>query len=203
MAEETQWLDPSPIGGEFSRHEAAMAPCAQVPVHKAFGLAPGFNVGLLRKMAEGYKPKKIAVIDHGENGFEIRRLLDSSDLKLFYQNIDKTNSVEATNDANAERIETIKKLLKQFFELNDADIAKYDPKAVAARLEGCISHSYISRRVTAMSAFRTSDEGATLALKAVITALDGNGLTRLTDSEANELFSSGALFYRVDRAKLA
>ena len=76
----SEWLEPSPVGDEFMRHSAAMEPAARVPVHKAFAIAPGFNVGMLRKMAEIYKPKRIVVIDHEENGFEVRRLNNDDDV---------------------------------------------------------------------------------------------------------------------------
>ena len=70
----SEWLEPSPVGDEFMNHARAMEPASRVPAYKAFAIAPGFNVGMLRKMAEAYKPKRIVVIDHGEPGFEVRRL---------------------------------------------------------------------------------------------------------------------------------
>ena len=81
------WLEPSPVGGEFMRHAQAMEPASRVPVYKAFAIAPGFNVGMLRKMAEAYKPKRIVVIDHEQSGFEVRRLGNNDDVSLFYASI--------------------------------------------------------------------------------------------------------------------
>ena len=83
----SEWLEPSPVGSEFMRHSLAMEPAARVPVHKAFAIAPGFNVGMLRKMAEAFKPKRIVVIDHKGNGFEVRRLGNNADVSLFYASL--------------------------------------------------------------------------------------------------------------------
>ena len=90
----SEWLEPSPVGGEFMRHAQAMEPASRVPVYKAFAIAPGFNVGMLRKMAENYKPKRIVVIDHGENGYEVRRLGNNDDVSLFYTFIEQNKEVE-------------------------------------------------------------------------------------------------------------
>ena len=91
------WLEPSPVGGEFMRHAQAMEPASRVPVYKAFAIAPGFNVGMLRKMAEAYKPKRIVVIDHNENGCEVRRLGNNDDVSLFYASIQQNEEVEESS----------------------------------------------------------------------------------------------------------
>ena len=95
----SEWLEPSPVGNEFMRHSQAMEPAARVPVHKAFAIAPGFNVGMLRKMAESYKPKRIVVIDHEENGFEVRRLGNNADASLFYASIKQNKTVEKNSES--------------------------------------------------------------------------------------------------------
>ena len=187
------WLDPSPVGSEYERHAAAMELCAKVPVHKAFGLPAGFDLRMLRTIANTYKPKKIVVIEHGENGFEIRRLLDNADLKFFYASIN-TNASDVDG-----KTEAVLKLLNQFFELAESDISKYDPKAVSARKENCITQSYISRRLAPISAFK-NEAGGIAEIKETIAAIDA--LTKVSLEETRELFNSDAVFYRVDRSKL-
>lgn len=197
---EMQWLDPSPVGNEYTRHEQAMRLCRSVPVDKAFALAAGFNVGMLRRIAEGYKPKKIVVIEHGEQGFEVRRLGDNADTKLFYESISQGCS-------NAKQTKTKKdeicKVLRSMFEAANEQLLKYDQSAVAAKNAGCASYSYISRRVAALAAFKNDEQGSTNAIKATLDELEGEGIVRkLSEDEAQELFESGALFYRVNRAAL-
>ena len=201
MTDETEsWLEPSPVGTEYMRHEAAMAPAGRVPVHKAFGLAAGFNVAFLRALADTFRPKKIAVIEHGENGFEVRRLADNADLRLFYRSIDERNKLNEIADSSIERIDIIKKTIKQFYQTGDAELAKYDPKAVAAKKEGCITHAYLSRRLANVAAFRKSDDGSGEALKAAIALCDA--LTKLSKEETREEFGNDAAYYRIDHSKL-
>lgn len=197
---EHQWLEPSPVGSEYTKHEQAMRLCRSVPVDKAFALAAGFNVGMLRRIAEGYKPKKIVVIEHGESGFEVRRLGDNADTKLFYESI-LPGSTEAKQTKTKK--DEISKVLRSMFEATDEQLTKYDQLAVVAKNAGCASYSYISRRVSALAAFKNDEQGSTNAIKATLDELEGEGLIRkLSDGEAQELFESSAVFYRVNRAAL-
>jgi hypothetical protein len=199
-APKSQWLEPSPIGAQYVAHEQAMRLCRSVPIDKAFALAAGFNVGMLRRIAEGYKPKKIVVIEHGEAGFEVRRLGDNADTKLFYESISPgSTEVKQTKTKKDE----ICKVLRSMFEVTDEQLTKYDQLAVVAKNAGCASYSYISRRVSALAAFKNDEQGSTNAIKATLDELEGEGLIRkLSEDEAKELFGSSAVFYRVNRAAL-
>lgn len=199
---EPQWLDPSPVGNEYTRHEQAMRLCRSVPVDKAFALAAGFNVGMLRRIAEGYKPKKIVVIEHGEAGFEVRRLGDNADAKLFYESI---GAVKKSNgeDKSKDKKDEIVKVLNRLFEDDVEKICRYDANAEAARNAGCVPYSYINRRAGNVAAFRNDALGQNAALKATLDELECEGLLRkLAEDEAQELFKSSAVFYRVNRAAL-
>jgi hypothetical protein len=196
-----QWLEPSPVGSEFMRHEAAMEPAARVPVHKAFGIAPGFNVGMLRKMAESYKPKRIVVIDHEANGFEVRRLGNNADVSLFYASLNvKTN--ETLNTDN-EQSEYVKKILVEFLKMEDDQITKYDVQGVKLRDACCIGYAHIQRKCASVAAFRKDVEGSTVAIKKVLSEFEAEGLLRkLSDEETNELFGTGATVYRINKGVL-
>lgn len=198
---ELQWLEPSNVGADYLKHEEAMQLCRKVPVHKAFALAPGFNVGMLRRIAEGFKPKKIVVVDHAEFGFEVLRLADSADTKLFYESISKGGVVEKPQ--LKEKKDEVIKVIKRLFEDDLEKISKYDAKADAARQAGCVPYTYINRRAGNVAAFRNDGAGQTEALKQTLIEMENEGLLRkLAEDEAQELFKSSAVFYRVNRGAL-
>ena len=198
-----QWLKPSQVGSEFMRHEAAMEPAARVPVHKAFGIAPGFNVGMLRKMAEAYKPKRIVVIDHNENGFEVRRLGNNADVSLFYASLNPKSIEKLSNECGSiedEQFSHLKRTIVEFLEMEDAQITKYDAQGVKLREAACIGYAFLQRKCASISAFRKDEEGSTAAIKRCILRLESEGaLRKLTEEEASELFGTNATVYRINK----
>ena len=201
-----QWLEPSPVGSEFMRHEAAMEPAARVPVHKAFGIAPGFNVGMLRKMAEAYKPKRIVVIDHAENGFEVRRLGNNADVSLFYASLNPKAIEKLSNETGStqdEQFSHLKRTIAEFLEMEDAQITKYDAQGVKLREAACIGYAFLQRKCASISAFRKDEEGSTAGIKKALSQMEVEGLLRkLTSEEANELFNTNATIYRINKGAL-
>lgn len=196
----SEWLQPSPVGDEFMRHSAAMEPAARVPVYKAFAIAPGFNVGMLRKMAEAYKPKRIVVIDHEQSGFEVRRLGNSDDVSLFYASLNKeTSNAFASN----EQAEYIKKVLVEFLTMEEDQVIKYDAQGAKLREAGCIGYAFLQRKCASVAAFRKDAEGSTAGIKKVLSQFEAEGLLRkLSDEEANELFATSATIYRINKGGL-
>lgn len=199
----SEWLEPSPVGSEFMRHSLAMEPAARVPVHKAFAIAPGFNVGMLRKMAESYKPKRIVVIDHGEAGFEVRRLGNNADVSLFYASLNP-NAVQKVLDKGASieegQFSNLKRTIAEFMEMEEAQITKYDAQGVKLREAGCIGYAYIQRKCASMAAFRKDEEGSTAGIKKALSQLESEGfLRKLTAEEAEELFATNATVYRINK----
>ena len=200
---EHQWLEPSNVGSEYMRHESAMLPAARVPVHKSFALAPGLNVGLLRQLAESYKPKKIAVIDHAESGFEVRRLADSANLALFYGSLDSEKLKEITASPDEKQLGVVVKVIKEFFESPDEAISKYDQRGAELRKAGCIGYTYMQRRLAAVSVFRKDSQGSAGALKKILSAMESGSLIRRLDKdEAQELFNTSSGVYRINKAAL-
>jgi hypothetical protein len=196
-----EWLEPSPVGSEFMRHSAAMEPAARVPVRKAFAIAPGFNVGMLRKMAEAFRPKRIVVIDHGEQGFEVRRLAANDDVSLFYLSLNPAAKIEVEqSDFSDEQKARLKKTIAEFLQMSEEDITKYDAQAVKLRSGLCIGYSFIQRKCAAIAAFRRDAEGSTLALRRAIGELESEGvLHRLPEDEATEMFQTTAAVYRINK----
>lgn len=201
-ASEPQWLEPSHVGGEFMRHAQAMEPAARVPVYKAFAIGPGFNVGMLRKMAENYKPKRIVVIEHGEAGYEVRRLGNNDDVSLFYTSLDPKKTEQLSKDAPSlagEQLVHLKRVVSEFLKADETELVKYDAKGPQARAVGCIGYAYIQRRVVSIAAFRKNEEGATAAIRDGLLAMEAEGfLRKLSDAESQELIDSSAALYRIN-----
>ena len=201
-ASESQWLEPSHVGGEFMRHAKAMEPAARVPVYKAFAIGPGFNVGMLRKMAENYKPKRIVVIEHGEAGYEVRRLGNNDDVSLFYTSLNPKKTEQLSKDAPSlagEQLAHLKRVVSEFLKADEAELVKYDAKGPQARAVGCIGYAYIQRRVVSIAAFRKNEEGATAAIRDGLLVMEAEGfLRKLSDAESQELIDSSAALYRIN-----
>ena len=201
----SEWLEPSPVGDEFMRHSAAMEPAARVPVHKAFAIAPGFNVGMLRKMAEAFRPKRIVVIDHGEQGFEVRRLAANDDVSLFYLSLnpEQLSAVTDITKPIEEQKTYMKNLFVEFFSMGDEAITRYDAQAVKLRESGCIGYALIQRKCASVATFRKDAEGSTAAIKKALFELETEGfLRKLSEEETNELFGTGATVYRINKGVL-
>ena len=189
-----EWLEPSPVGDEFMRHSAAMEPAARVPVHKAFAIAPGFNVGMLRKMAESYKPKRIVVIDHEENGFEVRRLGNNDDVSLFYASIKQiSESSEKVFD-----LSDFEKFLEEYKTATFEQIEKYKAVNEQMKRDAVVSYSYLHKRLTKLAFFKNSEHGETTELKkAIEAAIEAELITELPPNLCKEAYKSSARLFKL------
>lgn len=190
----SEWLEPSPVGDEFMRHSAAMEPAARVPVHKAFAIAPGFNVGMLRKMAESYKPKRIVVIDHGEQGFEVRRLGNNDDVSLFYASIKQiSESSEKVFD-----LSDFEKFLEEYKTATFEQIEKYKAVNEQMKRDAVVSYSYLHKRLTKLAFFKNSEHGETTELKkAIEAAIEAELITELPPNLCKEAYKSSARLFKL------
>ena len=185
----SEWLEPSPVGDEFMRHSAAMEPAARVPVHKAFAIAPGFNVGMLRKMAESYKPKRIVVIDHGEAGCEVRRLGNNDDVSLFYASIRQ-------NEENCYNL--LQKVIDEYKEFDFKQVECYKAVSEEMKRDGVISYSYLHKRLSKMSAIKNAIEGTTEKIKQLVEEAKTNGiLSELPPNLCKEAYKTNAKIFKV------
>ena len=202
------WLEPSPVGGEFIRHAQAMEPASRVPVYKAFAIAPGFNVGMLRKMAEAFKPKRIVVIDHGEQGFEVRRLAANDDVSLFYATLNPQQferlAKQERQGEEEEQISSLRRIIAEYLQMEEASLVKYDAHGPKLQKLNCVGYSYLHRRTAGIAAFRKDAEGSTAAIKKALFQLESEGLLRkLTEEQANELFGITATVYQINENSLS
>ena len=183
------WLEPSPVGGEFMRHAQAMEPASRVPVYKAFAIAPGFNVGMLRKMAESYRPKRIVVIDHGENGCEVRRLGNNDDVSLFYASIQQ-------NEENGYNL--LQKVIEEYKEFDFKQVESYKAVSEEMKRDYVISYSYLHKRLSKMSAIKNAIEGTTEKIKQLIEEAKTNGvLSELPPNLCKEAYETTARLFKI------
>ena len=187
------WLEPSPVGSEFIRHAQAMEPASRVPVYKAFAIAPGFNVGMLRKMAENYKPKRIVVIDHGENGCEVRRLGNNDDVSLFYASIQQNEEVEES------ALESLQSILDEYKNLTFEEAARYKASiSKQMKNDNVVSYSFIHKRLSKLSVARNSKDGETACVKRAIEEAKANGvLSELLPNLCKEAYETSAKIFKV------
>ena len=187
------WLEPSPVGGEFIRHAQAMEPASRVPVYKAFAIAPGFNVGMLRKMAENYKPKRIVVIDHGENGYEVRRLGNNDDVSLFYASIQQNEEVEES------ALESLQSILDEYKNLTFEEAARYKASiSKQMKNDNVVSYSFIHKRLSKLSVARNSKDGETACVKRAIEEAKANGvLSEIPPNLCKEAYETSAKIFKV------
>ncbi len=198
-----QWLEPSQVGAEYMRHEAAMLRCEALPVLKAYPLPAGFNVGTLRRLAKCYLPKKIVIIEHDGIGFEVRRLEDRADIELFYELTKREKPKQLKIEKPKDQTEIVLKAIRDFFNNSIEDVVKYEGKALELRNSVCISLTYLQRRLVSVMAFRTDERGAVPALRATLSQMESNGLVRrLEESEVSELFGTSNTVYRVSESAL-
>ena len=189
----SKWLEPSPVGSEFMRHSQAMEAAARVPVHKAFAIAPGFNVGMLRKMAESYKPKRIVVIDHEENGFEVRRLGNNDDVSLFYASIEQNNEVEES------ALECLQTILDEYRNFSFEEAARYKASiSEQMKNENIVSYSFLHKRLSKLSVARNSKDGETACVKRAIEEAKESGLlSELPPNLCKEFYKSSARLFKM------
>ena len=185
----SEWLEPSPVGDEFMNHARAMEPASRVPTYKAFAIAPGFNVGMLRKMAEAYKPKRIVVIDHEQSGFEVRRLGNSDDVSLFYASIRQ-------NEENGYNL--LQKVIDEYKEFDFKQVECYKAVSEEMKREGVISYSYLHKRLSKMSAIKNAIEGTTEKIKQLVEEAKANGiLSELPPNLCKEAYETTARLFKI------
>ena len=183
------WLEPSPVGGEFMRHAQAMEPASRVPAYKAFAIAPGFNVGMLRKMAESYKPKRIVVIDHNENGCEVRRLGNNDDVSLFYASIQQ-------NEENGYNL--LQKVIDEYKESDFKQVECYKAISEEMKRDCVISYSYLHKRLSKMSVIKNAIEGTTEKIKQLVEEAKANGiLSELPPNLCKEAYETTARLFKI------
>tara|TARA_Y100001973_G_scaffold106643_1_gene186073 strand:- start:12962 stop:13591 length:630 start_codon:yes stop_codon:yes gene_type:complete len=198
---EFEYVEPSNVGEYYLKHVEAMKPIKSQPEGKSFAIQrEGYSLALLREIADlANVGKKAVVVIEWPEVFEVQRLPDGSNTKLFYRYStgDKKDRVEHSEIGDS--VSDIKSIVAQYIESNFEDCLKYDKKLNAeAKIENVISYSYIQRRSASLASFRKAPEGSTARLKAAIDALvEIDFLNAVPDNVAAGTFETTGKLYQI------
>jgi hypothetical protein len=193
-----EYVAPSNVGEFYLKHVEAMAAMEQQPERTSFGLArEGFSLALLRDLAEAFNVGKRAhVVIEWPTGFEVQRLPDGSNTKLFYRYL---KGEEKEVSLNVDASEKLQEVLQSYLKLELDDCLKYDAKLTKEIKESrIISFAYIQRRLSNVIAFKNSPEGATKKLAACIAELvEQELLVAMPEAVTKEAFGTSAKLYKI------
>ncbi len=199
---EFEYVEPSNIGEYYLKHVEAMKPTESQPEGKSFAIpSDGYSLSLLRDLADAANVgKKAIVVVEWPEVFEVQRLPDGSNTKLFYRystGNKRGNRVELSECE--ESIEEIKRILNEYIEDNFEECLKYDKNINAeAKAEKIVSYAYVQRRCLGLAAFRKAPEGAAKRFKSAIEELVESGyLKAVPKTVAAGTFETNGKLYQI------
>lgn len=200
--DEFEYFEPSNIGECYLKHVEAMKPIKDQPQGKSFAInKDDYSLSLLRDIADcsNVGKKAIVVIEH-EEVFEVQRLPDGSNTKLFYRystGKKRGNRVELSECEDS--IEEIKRILKEYVEDNLEECIKYDKNINAEiKAEKIVSYAYVQRRCIGLAAFKKAPEGAAKRFKVAIEELVEEGyLKAVPKMVASGTYETSAKLYQI------
>ncbi len=170
----SDYQTPSDAAEFYLKHEKAMEPIKGLAQDKSFGvILDGFSLNLLRDIANRANSvgNRAVVVIPWETGYEVRRLPDGSDPKLFYKYFSQS-SAGGNVDVLADSVIDMKRIVSEYSELNFEDCQRYDTNMPLEAFEsGVISYAYLQRRVANLRSYRNAAEGATKRMKATLESL--------------------------------
>ena len=99
-----------------------------------------------------------------------------------------------------EQISQMKRIIVEFFDMEEAQVIKYDSQGAKLREAGCIGYAYVQRKLANVATFKKDAEGSTAGIKKALSQLESEGsLRKLTEEEASELFGTNATVYRINK----
>lgn len=153
-----EYLAPSGIDAEYQRYLQALAPCQDMGLGQAYALPAGpFHVGNLRKLSRAIYGA-VAIIDHKENGLEVRRLENEACLEVFYAMLgkEKIHIVKSkkvlTNDFG---IELLNHCISKYFKCDNEVLLRYDKNGIEFRGKKRISRIYLQRNLQPLARVKT------------------------------------------------
>lgn len=154
-----EYMQPSEVANDYLKHVNALKPAEKMPVDSAFSLSKeALKKPLLLDLIDAnvnVRKKAVVLIEHDEV-FEIRRLPDKCNTKLFYRYLKGDDKKDSKQDS----IDTIEKVCSDYLKLDISKVLKYDSNITPELKDsGVISHVYIQRRVSSMAVFRKAEEG--------------------------------------------
>lgn len=187
------------VAGFIQRMQTIVAPLEELEVNKCFALPKGeLSFSVIEDFLEdASKGKRVYVVVEHESGFEVARLPDGSNRKLFYKQTRPVVSVQCGHDEN-EYAAACLRIVGEYANATFEEVNKYKSVTKQMKDEGVISHSYIQRRLGAVALFKNSTEGATVAIKRGSAVLVESGkLEEVPDNVAKNVFESSAKLYKI------
>lgn len=198
---EFEYVEPSNIGEYYLKHVEAMKPTEKQPEGKSFAIpSEGYSLSLLRDLADAANVgKKAIVVVEWPEVFEVQRLPDGSNTKLFYRYSTGNKKGRSEHSELDESIEEVKRVLNEYIEDDFEAAVKYDDSlSIEIKKENVVSHSYIQRRCTGLASFRKAPEGSSKRFKATIKSLIEEGiLNQVPKQVASGTFETGRTLYQI------
>lgn len=187
------------VAGFIQRMQTIVAPLEELEVNKCFALPKGeLSFSVIEDFLEdASKGKRVYVVVEHESGFEVARLPDGSNRKLFYKQTRPVVSLQC-GQGEGDYAATCLRIVSEYAESTFEDVDKYKSVSKQMKDEGIISHSYIQRRLGAVALFKNAVEGSTAAIKRGTAALVENGkLEEVPDGVAKNVFETSAKLYKI------
>jgi len=195
-----EYREPSQTASIYQKHIAAMKPGEDLPVGKSFAIPlEDYSFGFLKDIAETMNVNdRCIVVVYWPASFEVQRLPDGSNSKLFYKHC-KLNLDTFDNS-----IEKTKEKLAQYIKLAFEDCLTVYPslKKEAKRLN-IISYTHLQRSLGPLASFRKAKEGPKERLHRVIEQLEKDDVLRMIpENKALDCYQTRAKLYQIDKSKL-
>ncbi len=195
-------MEPSSAAEFFLKPMKALERCTDLECGKSFGIAAkGHSLLLLRDIAaDSYSvgKKAFVVINHGTNGYEVQRLPDGCNVKLFYKHLQSSVETEKKNIIEIDSATSeIKKKCTEYMEFGIEHAHKYDNTiSKEMKSSNIVSYAYIQRRISAMAVIRKN--GANAITLAIATLVERKELIEIPADVASSRFNKKAKLYQIN-----
>lgn len=194
----TEYIQSSPNANAYQTHSALLAPCADQPEDTSFVVPkrPDIEYNLLFDLcAHLTVGKKAFVIVEHENVYEIKRLVDGSNAKIFYKHL-KSDFTPINNEGCFAKI---KEFAESYKTMPFQELSKYYAGLkINWQHEGVIPYSMIQRKFVAVACFRHSSVGSTTEIKNSIAKLIEKGIIiEISKDIAQNIYETTAKLYKV------
>jgi hypothetical protein len=189
------FVNSSNLNQPFIEATEAMRPCIELPQGKSFAVvSEAFTLGMLRDIADSYNVGKKAIVVLSHPGmFEVRRLSDGTSTKLFYKYLQQSESANKKLGDLTACGDELQKALDEYLSMDIAKAVTYDKNITKELIvERVISHTYLSRKLLSLAAFRHAKNKK--ALNEVIDKFIDNGILRIH----NRISEGRAIYYFIN-----
>lgn len=199
---EFEYVEPSNVGELYLKHVEAMKPVESQPIGKSFAIPrEDYSLSLLRDLADvSNVGKRAVVVLEWPEVFEVQRLPDGTNTKLFYRystGNKRGNRVEISEAG--ESVDELKRILSDYVNEDFDEAMKYDKGLSAeAKSEKVVSYAYMQRRCLGLASFKNAPEGATKRFKASIEDLIEEGyISAVPKQVASGTFETNGKLYQI------